>query len=601
MQVGSGLEGNVRRAGGPGRRLVGRTSARRLPRGRHPGRVTGRCTLVFVYGAGRGTRTLELGPGWAIAASSGAATLFAASFFLGFSLVRPATELARYAGWLAYPCLAQPAAMIPPAALRSHPTRVRPVGLARRRANHPPRPHGPRTEPAEPIPPIEYESAELDPHRLPERECSGIAVPDRGGFHHRIALTFDDGPDLRVTPKILAVLRRHRAPATFFISGEQAEQPGAAELLAEMAEDPLVSLGNHGYEHINLTGLSRAAFGEQIDRTNRVLERAGATPRYFRFPFGRATCDEVAEVRRRGMAVTGWHIDSLDWCFSDDEEGTCLRGRKGRMTVRERHNMLAYVRHQARTTTGGILLMHDTWTWSASQLDALLSHLAQDGFRFVRLEDPHFFPYLNRSPAMRLAKRLELGTVESARRILRGEFSDGWTAALPQGEHPTTLRWPVREGGLLAGYGRHRGVVHQAVDLAGAEGSEVLAAAPGLVAYAGHRILGYGNFILLLHPGGWVTGYAHNRANLVHAGEYVAQGQPIAELGHTGFGHDPHLHFELMVDSQLCDPLPLFRPAPVSRAGEPLQLELTSWQSNQAPVLCRPRRAGNRVRWALRQ
>ena len=59
-------------------------------------------------------------------------------------------------------------------------------------------------------------------------DCSGVRVPDRSGFAKRIALTFDDGPNPATTPKVIDVLKRHHAPATFFINGSKLSVAGAA-------------------------------------------------------------------------------------------------------------------------------------------------------------------------------------------------------------------------------------------------------------------------------------------------------------------------------------------------------------------------------------
>ncbi|MBZ0121234.1 MAG: M23 family metallopeptidase, partial [Sandaracinaceae bacterium] len=83
----------------------------------------------------------------------------------------------------------------------------------------------------------------------------------------------------------------------------------------------------------------------------------------------------------------------------------------------------------------------------------------------------------------------------------------------------------------------------------------------GVVAYSGTGVRGYGNFVILVHPNGWVTAYAHHRRNLVVAGQLVERGEVIAEVGSTGFAQGPHLHFMLVSEGRHCDPMPLFRPA----------------------------------------
>jgi murein DD-endopeptidase MepM/ murein hydrolase activator NlpD len=72
-----------------------------------------------------------------------------------------------------------------------------------------------------------------------------------------------------------------------------------------------------------------------------------------------------------------------------------------------------------------------------------------------------------------------------------------------------------------------------------------VAAAPGVVTYAGWNDGGYGNLVEITHPDGSVTLYAHNHRVLVSLGQRVNQGQQVAEMGSTGRSTGPHLHFEV--------------------------------------------------------
>ena len=90
---------------------------------------------------------------------------------------------------------------------------------------------------------------------------------------------------------------------------------------------------------------------------------------------------------------------------------------------------------------------------------------------------------------------------------------------------------------------------YNAVDIANACGTPVYAAAEGLVTEAAIGWNeGYGNYILIEHPNGTRTKYAHNEKNLVSIGDYVVKGDQIAIIGNTGNTHGPtgcHLHFEI--------------------------------------------------------
>jgi murein DD-endopeptidase MepM/ murein hydrolase activator NlpD len=84
---------------------------------------------------------------------------------------------------------------------------------------------------------------------------------------------------------------------------------------------------------------------------------------------------------------------------------------------------------------------------------------------------------------------------------------------------------------------------------------------------------------MVVHPGGWVTLYAHNSVNFVSAGQRVSAGSVLAEVGSTGRSQGPHVHFELIYDGKNCDPAPLFRPGVRHRSGKYSSLPYTSWRT----------------------
>lgn len=88
---------------------------------------------------------------------------------------------------------------------------------------------------------------------------------------------------------------------------------------------------------------------------------------------------------------------------------------------------------------------------------------------------------------------------------------------------------------------------YNAVDLADKEGTPIYASAPGkvIVSVTGGWNGGYGNYIVISHPNGTQTLYAHNSKNLISVGEQVVAGQIIALMGSTGKSTGPHVHFEI--------------------------------------------------------
>jgi peptidoglycan/xylan/chitin deacetylase (PgdA/CDA1 family) len=239
-----------------------------------------------------------------------------------------------------------------------------------------------------------YEDAHTD-GKDDGTDCSGVRVPDRTGFAKRIALTFDDGPNPDTTPKVIEVLERHRAPATFFTNGSRyASNQAAKDLARRIAANPSFLLANHSHRHINLAEQTAATVASEIDRTDALNREAGETPRYFRFPFGSATCGAKKQAQDRGYIVAGWHVDSADWCFAAGG-GTCKKSTFKFVPDDMRGDMKKYVLSQVRSFNGGVVLFHDIHQSTADALDGILTALEAEGYTFVRLDDTAAFPKLH--------------------------------------------------------------------------------------------------------------------------------------------------------------------------------------------------------------
>ncbi|BAO30212.1 peptidoglycan DD-metalloendopeptidase family protein [Sulfuritalea hydrogenivorans] len=91
------------------------------------------------------------------------------------------------------------------------------------------------------------------------------------------------------------------------------------------------------------------------------------------------------------------------------------------------------------------------------------------------------------------------------------------------------------------------------IDIAGKGGDPVLAAAGGVVSYAGAGLRGYGNLVVLRHNGTYLSVYAHNSKILVKEKQTVTKGQKIAEIGSTD-SDSPRLHFEIRRQGKPADP-----------------------------------------------
>lgn len=129
-------------------------------------------------------------------------------------------------------------------------------------------------------------------------------------------------------------------------------------------------------------------------------------------------------------------------------------------------------------------------------------------------------------------------------------------------------RYPIPGARISSGFGNRfdpftqRRARHAGVDMPAPRGTPILASAGGRVRFAGFR-RAYGNSVEIDHGDGLVTRYAHASKVLVRRGQVVLPEQPIATVGSTGRSTGPHLHFEVIQNGVLVQPLRyLERPAP---------------------------------------
>ena len=109
--------------------------------------------------------------------------------------------------------------------------------------------------------------------------------------------------------------------------------------------------------------------------------------------------------------------------------------------------------------------------------------------------------------------------------------------------------WPTA-GTVLAGFDE---VKNKGIDIGGAPGTSIVAAADGRVVYVGAGLRGYGNLIILKHNNTYLTAYAHNQALLVKEDQSVRKGQKIAEMGSSDTDR-VKLHFEVRRQGKPVDP-----------------------------------------------
>ena len=206
-------------------------------------------------------------------------------------------------------------------------------------------------------------------------DCKGFSTPDSGPYGKNVVLTFDDGPHPTFTRQIMEVLRKHDAPATFFMAGNNvARYP---EIVKEIIDEPAFLIAHHSWSHPKLTASTwqgrRVDMEAQLDDTLDAFAALDAKPKYFRPPFGEQNCTLKAKVEERGMTSLGWDVDTNDWKGSFDSTMWTQLARR----------------------EGGVVLFHDVQRFTANNLDAALTRMTAEGYTFVGLDRTDLFPESN--------------------------------------------------------------------------------------------------------------------------------------------------------------------------------------------------------------
>jgi peptidoglycan/xylan/chitin deacetylase (PgdA/CDA1 family) len=142
-----------------------------------------------------------------------------------------------------------------------------------------------------------------------------------------VALTFDDGPDPKWTPRVLATLARHRATATFFLVARKAEaHPEVVRAILDAGH----AVGLHSYAHDRLFALRREArVREDLERGIRVLERiTGERPTFLRPPIGHTNPIIARVADALDLTIVGWTLSGHDGVASARVEDVIARVRR---------------------------------------------------------------------------------------------------------------------------------------------------------------------------------------------------------------------------------------------------------------------------------
>jgi murein DD-endopeptidase MepM/ murein hydrolase activator NlpD len=168
--------------------------------------------------------------------------------------------------------------------------------------------------------------------------------------------------------------------------------------------------------------------------------------------------------------------------------------------------------------------------------------------RINRISDPHQIRAGQRIFVPGATRRLPVEIITPSEAAVERSRHPDLRAASPDG-----FLWPIH-GAVSSEFGPRGETFHDGIDIGAPEGTPIRAIEKGVVLYS-DQLRGYGNLVIVRHPGGFVSVYAHNRANLVREGQEVKRGEVIAEVGSTGRVSGPHLHFEIRKDNIAQDPL----------------------------------------------
>ena len=204
-------------------------------------------------------------------------------------------------------------------------------------------------------------------------------VIERTGDHPGwIALTFDDGPDPRWTPRIMDILKQENVPATFFIIGKNGQ--AYPDLVRRMVNEGH-EVGNHTFTHPNLGEIPATLTDLELNATQRLIESlTGRSTVLLRPPyFGDAEADKPEEVepafraQQLGYIIVGLRIDPDDWQLPVTADQIVQRTMKRAMDTNPE-------------TRGQVVLLHDSGGDREATIEALprlIHELRARGFKFV--------------------------------------------------------------------------------------------------------------------------------------------------------------------------------------------------------------------------
>lgn len=184
-----------------------------------------------------------------------------------------------------------------------------------------------------------------------------------------IYLTFDCGYENGCTEAILDALKKHNAPAAFFVVGHMVES--APDIVKRMVSEGHI-VGNHTFHHPDMSAIAdQAAFQKELDSLAQLYQQTtGRTmPRYYRPPQGKYNLENLKQAQALGYQTIFWSLAYVDW-YADDQP-----------TAEQ-----AFGKLLPRIHSGAIVLLHATSRTNAEILDELLTRWENMGYTFASLD-----------------------------------------------------------------------------------------------------------------------------------------------------------------------------------------------------------------------
>ncbi len=190
-----------------------------------------------------------------------------------------------------------------------------------------------------------------------------------------IALTFDDGPDEEIFPKLLALLRERQVKATFFLVGKQIELHKALVIQADREGH---QIGNHTYSHERISGLSANQIIEELETVRtQIYQLTGKLVQISRPPGGRLDKNSLEILKALKYSVVLWTHNGGDWKDPDNKKNTAKQN-PDEMTIFKRIKF---------AKGGAIILLHGTNPRTIEVLPQIIDHFIQLGYEFVTVDD----------------------------------------------------------------------------------------------------------------------------------------------------------------------------------------------------------------------